>query len=95
VKTKLTITGGTGFENLFKDAGKQQEHSPRGKPHAISRVKVVGMQSGLIEPEVSSIPHQIPQDVEQVLIDTIRGLRLERKGQCQCVDALEKAGLQQ
>jgi len=63
-------------------------------PHAISRVKVVGMQSGLIEPEVSSIPHQIPQDVEQVLIDAIRGLRLERKGQCQCVDALEKAGLQ-
>jgi len=95
VKTKLTITGGTGFENLFKDARKKQEHSPREKPHAISRVKVVGMQSGLIESEVSSIPHQIPQDVEQVLIGTIRGLRLERKGQCQCADALEKAGQQQ
>jgi hypothetical protein len=32
VKTKLTITGGTGFENLFKDARKQQEHSPMEKP---------------------------------------------------------------
>jgi len=53
------------------------------------------MQSGLIEADVSSIPHQIPQKVEQVLIGTIKGLRLERKDQCQCTDALEKAGLQQ
>jgi len=53
------------------------------------------MQSGLIEADVSSTPHQIPQEVEQVLIGTIKGLRLERKGQSQCADALEKAGLQQ
>jgi 5'-methylthioadenosine phosphorylase len=50
-----------------------------------------GIQERLTPLEVSKISEKISPKVEQLLIETIRILPIERKGNCPCVTALRNA----
>lgn len=53
-----------------------------------------GMQERLTPSEVSRVSKQIMPKIEQILIDTVKTLPLEREGECPCVNALKDARFQ-
>ncbi|MGB9854247.1 MAG: S-methyl-5'-thioadenosine phosphorylase [Candidatus Bathyarchaeales archaeon] len=53
-----------------------------------------GMQERLTPSEVSKVSKQITPKIEQILIDTVRALPLERKGICPCAHSLKDARFQ-
>ncbi len=50
-----------------------------------------GMQERLTPSEVSKVSKQITPKIEQILIDTVNALPLERKGVCPCAHSLKNA----
>ncbi|MEM2953291.1 MAG: S-methyl-5'-thioadenosine phosphorylase [Candidatus Bathyarchaeia archaeon] len=53
-----------------------------------------GMQERLTPSEVSKVSKQIMPRIEQILIETVKALPLEREGGCPCVNALKDARFQ-
>ena len=53
-----------------------------------------GMQKRLTPSEVSKVSKQIMPKIEQILIETVKALPLEREGECPCINALKDARFQ-
>jgi 5'-methylthioadenosine phosphorylase len=53
-----------------------------------------GMQERLTPSEVSKVSKQIMPKIEQILIETVKALPLEREGKCHCAHALKDARFQ-
>lgn len=52
-----------------------------------------GMQERLTPKEVYAISRKVQPKIEQILIETVKALAVERKGKCSCANALKNARL--